>query len=179
MQRALLRTWLQQLGKSLPSYEQLEQIRRQSLNVRLDTQLAINCQGYSVRYFKSALWVDDGVPELFSDVAISEPITYFGQWGILQIAEDVITESETLTVSLTHPKGKLGKPGREGRKKLTDWFKECGLAPWLRQRVPVLQVNEYDVWTPVTGWLTPAPESHNVPTVSPSWQTTLEWLSKS
>ena len=179
MQRALLRTWLQQLGKSLPSYEQLEQIRRQSLNVRLDTQLAINCQGYSVRYFKSALWVDDGVPELFSDVAISEPITHFGQWGILQIAEDVITESETLTVSLTHPKGKLGKPGREGRKKLTDWFKECGLAPWLRQRVPVLQVNEYDVWTPVTGWLTPAPESHNVPTVSPSWQTTLEWLSKS
>lgn len=176
MQRALLRTWLQQLGKSLPSYEQLEQIRRQSLNVRLDAQLEIKCLGYSVRYFKHALWVDDGVPEPFSEMTISEPITNFGQWGVLSVPENLLIGSKTLTVSLTHPKGKFGQPGRKGRKKLTDWFKECGLAPWLRQRVPVLQVNEHEVWTPVTGWLTPDSESRDLFTAHLSWQTTLEWL---
>lgn len=176
MQRALLRTWLQTLGKSLPSYEQLEQIRRQSLNVRSDSQLEINCQGYWVRYFQNALWVDDGAPEAISEVTISKPVTNFGEWGSLRVPESLLAESERLTISCIHPKSRLGKPGRNGRKKLIDWLKERGLAPWLRQRMPVLQSGDHFIWTPVTGWLSTDPESHKPPALIPSWETSLQWL---
>lgn len=169
MQRALLRAWLQQLGKNLPSYEQLEQIRRQGLNVKSDSQLEVKCPLYTVRYFNEALWVDEGAPEVPKGTVISSAVTPIEPWGTLTVPEKLLQEAAEIRLNFVHPKDKLAKPGRKGRKKLIDWLKESGLAPWERQRVPVLHLNDKYTWTPATGWLSVESEDTSVPVTEPTW----------
>jgi len=152
MQRALLRTWLQTLNRSLPSYEQLEQIRLQARSASNDSQLQIQCDGYSVRYFQFALWCDTTPGVLPEDCWINDTDVDFGAWGKLSIPPDLMMGNNQLKLTFSPPTEKLGKPGRQGRKKLRDWLKQAGVPPWLRQRYPTLELNGQYIWVANFGW---------------------------
>lgn len=152
MQRALLRTWLQEQKKPLPSYEQLEQIRRQALTARDDSQLQIQCDGYVVRYFQHALWCDVKVAELPGDSLVTETNVDLGKWGKLTVPTELVEGSNQLKLTFSLPAEKLAKPGRQGRKKLKEWLKQAGVPPWLRQRRPILELNEKYLWVAGMGW---------------------------
>jgi tRNA(Ile)-lysidine synthase len=152
MQRALLRTWLQEQKKPLPSYEQLEQIRRQALTASDDSQLQIQCDGYVVRYFQHALWCDVKLAELPGDSLVTETNIDLGKWGKLTVPTELVDGSNQLKLTFSLPAEKLAKPGRQGRKKLKEWLKQAGVPPWLRQRRPILELNEKYLWVAGMGW---------------------------
>ncbi|RUO73331.1 tRNA lysidine(34) synthetase TilS [Idiomarina ramblicola] len=152
MQRALLRTWLQTMKRSLPSYEQLEQIRLQAESARKDSQLQVQCDGYCVRYFQQALWCDIVAGELPEERQIIDTDIDLGVWGKLSIPADLIAGDNRLKLTFSPTAEKLAKPGRQGRKKLKDWLKQAGVPPWLRQRRPVLELNDEYLWVASLGW---------------------------
>lgn len=152
MQRAMLRTWLQTMKRSLPSYEQLEQIRQQAESASKDSQLQVQCDGYSVRYFQQALWCDISTGELPEDCQVTDTDMDLGVWGKLSIPTDLISGNNRLKLTFSPTAEKLAKPGRQGRKKLKDWLKQAGIPPWLRQRRPTLELNDEYVWVANLGW---------------------------
>ncbi|MDV6328776.1 tRNA lysidine(34) synthetase TilS [Idiomarina sp. Sol25] len=152
MQRALLRAWLQKLKYSLPSYEQLEQIRLQAQSATDDSQMQVQCDGYSVRYFQYALWCDNNVGQLPEDCWLAEANVDLGEWGKLSVPDALLTNSNELRLTFLLSSEKLAKPGRHGRKKLKDWLKQAGIPPWLRARRPILELNAQYVWVAELGW---------------------------
>lgn len=158
MQRALLRAWLQALKYTLPSYEQLEQIRRQSLSAALDSQLQVRCGEYTVRYFKRALWCDNPVNDLPEEGDIHQEVIALGDLGMLRVPAALFARQSQLHLTFTLPPEKLAKPGRQGRKKLKDWLKQAGIPPWLRQRRPIVILNQQWVWVGDMGWFSYDPD---------------------
>ena len=152
MQRALLRTWLQTLNCSLPSYEQLEQIRVQALRAGDDSQLTVQCDQYNVRYFQQALWCDPDVGELPEDCLLTKANMDLGEWGKLSVPPPLLTKNNELKLTFSLTTEKLAKPGRQGRKKLKDWLKQAGIPPWLRARRPLLELNGEYLWVAGLGW---------------------------
>lgn len=152
MQRALLRAWLQALNCSLPSYGQLEQIRLQALSAGDDSQLQVQCNGYSVRYFQQALWCDINIAELPESRLITQTEIDLGAWGRLTVPSSLLTPSHQLRLRFSLPTEKVAKPGRQGRKKLKDWLKQAGVPPWLRQRRPIVELNDEYLWVAGLGW---------------------------
>ena len=168
MQRALLRTWLQTLKRSLPSYEQLEQIRLQAGSASNDSKLQVQCDGYRVRYFQQGLWCDIDAEPLPEDCWINDTEVDLGVWGKLSIPSELMMGSNQLKLTFSAPTEKLGKPGRQGRKKLKDWLKQAGVPPWLRQRRPILELNGEYLWVANLGWFSyQAIDTINLP--EPVW----------
>lgn len=168
MQRALLRAWLQALKHTLPSYEQLEQIRRQALSAAQDSQLQVRCGEYTVRYFKQALWCDRSVNDLPAEGNIHQEEIVLGVLGLLHIPPALLGTENQLRLTFSLPEEKLAKPCRQGRKKLKDWLKQAGIPPWLRQRRPIVILNNEWVWVGDMGWFSYEP-SDTISLPEPQW----------
>lgn len=160
MQRALLRRWLEIAGGesvTLPSYQQLEQIRQQSQDARADTKMCVQCAEYHVRFYQMALWVVQAKITTAQSVD-PLPITSAGivklpePWGKLLI-EQKLVDAHQVELRRTLVAGKWQHPNRQGRKSLTDWLKQAQVPAWLRSSAPYLSLDNSILWLPSVGWL--------------------------
>lgn len=157
MQRAILRRWLEVAAgesASLPSFQQLEQIRQQASDARADTRMCVNCAAYQVRFYQMALWCCPEPGELpeQSDVDAAGLLTLEPPWGQLVISEKLVTAG-ALTLNYGLQTGKWRHPKRQGSKTMADWLKQAQVPAWLRGRAPHLQFDKDWVWLPDVGWL--------------------------
>ncbi|RUO78904.1 tRNA lysidine(34) synthetase TilS [Idiomarina tyrosinivorans] len=147
LQRAILRHWLSGLASIMPSYQQLEQIRQQAISAQMDSQLTVSWAGQAVRYYQQALFWTPELPD------IAELCQWRQSWLPQQSLRlpkplgqlrPLTTLNASVQVGFSHPKGKLYQAHREGGKVLGDWLKQAKIAPWLRNRWPLLEWR--DIW---------------------------------
>ncbi|MGM0524733.1 MAG: tRNA lysidine(34) synthetase TilS [Pseudomonadota bacterium] len=157
-QRALIRRWIERTSNgvvTLPSYQQLEQIRQQAITARADTKMQVQCAEYTVHCYQMALWVSAVADAQNSDTMwLDEPgcIQLPSPWGRLVVTQSLLKLGPVAIVT-SKPAGKFAHPRRKGRKTLNDWFKQAQIPSWLRQTAPLLQVGDDWLWNPVVGWL--------------------------
>ncbi|MDG1772201.1 MAG: tRNA lysidine(34) synthetase TilS [Oceanicoccus sp.] len=158
-QKNLLRFWFRVNDFSLPSTRQLQMVLAQALTAEQQAQPLISWGDVEVRRFKGALYV-------------MHPLTEFdGQqtfcWDMqapLQIAEDSclslellygeginpdLVNSKDITVRFRQGGERCQPQGRGHSQSLKKLFQEYELAPWLRDRAPVLYCD--DVMIAVAG----------------------------
>ena len=158
MQRAILRRWLEIAAcesASLPSFQQLEQIRQQASDARADTRMCVSCADYEVRFYQMALWcIEEQNKQTATHVKLTKVGTYSlaSPWGQLIITEALVNEAD-LTLGYGLLPGKWQHPQRKGRKTMADWLKQAQVPAWLRQCAPCLQKGSIWAWLPGVGWL--------------------------
>jgi len=178
MQRALIRRWIERTSDgvvSLPSYQQLEQIRQQAIAARAGTKMQVQCAEYTVHCYQMALWVSAVVSLQISDsVRVNEPgyVQLPSPWGCLLVTQSLLSLGP-VAILANKPVGKFAHPRRKGRKTLNDWLKQAQVPSWLRQSAPLLQVGDEWLWNPLVGWLCntgePKIEAAQLEQSEPTW----------
>lgn len=133
-QRAIVRYWLQQHGKPMPSRRQLGEILSM-LEAREDASPFVSIASWRVRRYNHKLYLcDESLAEATPETIQTGDAVQLAWWpagfrvsgnGSWQAMPAVNMEKLTLA---DNPLGKT--PGK--------WFKEWKVPPWLRQQVPLL-----------------------------------------
>lgn len=151
-QRNLLRFWLQQLDLPLPSERQLEQLRSDCLTQREDATPLMCWPGAEVRRFDGNLYAmpplaihDANVilpwPDLSKSLQLPSDL---GQLTVAHLEMMGIALTSNANVSIRFRQGgeRIQLAGRQGAHALKKLFQEWRVAPWLRDRIPLLYVND-------------------------------------
>lgn len=151
-QRNLLRFWLQQLNLSLPSERQLEQLCSDCLTQREDAIPLMHWPGTEVRRFDGNLYAMPPLAAHDADVILpwqdlSKPLqlpSNLGQLTVAHLETMGITLTNNTNVNIRFREGgeRIELPGRQGAHTLKKLFQQWRVAPWLRDRIPLLYVND-------------------------------------
>lgn len=151
-QRNLLRFWLQQLDLPLPSERQLEQLRSDCLTQREDAAPLMHWSGVEVRRFNGSLYAMSPLAAHDANVILpwldsSKPLQLPSDLGQLTVAHlemmgIVLTNNTNVSVRFRQGGERIELPGRQGSHALKKLFQEWRVAPWLRDRIPLLYVDD-------------------------------------
>ncbi len=150
---AVLRFFIQSLGFLQPSTQKLAEIQRQLLQARDDANPTVQWSCCEMRRYRDRLYLMSCLVQHDVSQRIDWELTQksiniepLGQL-ILQQGEDTGLDSNKLKgqkLSIRFRQGgeKIKLAGREGHHDLKKLFQECGVAPWLRDRLPLIYVGE-------------------------------------
>lgn len=143
-QRLMIRTWIHQLGFSLPSTKKLETIQQNVLTAAPDRMPCVQWQETEVRRYRDDLYImkgldapiiehtydwDSAKPLLLQDIGLLQTNVSGGE-GIKQVIVRTRLGGEML--DLPH----------RGSHALKNLFQEWGVPPWQRSRIPLVFVAE-------------------------------------
>lgn len=146
---ALLRRWLSYHDMKMPSREQLHRLWYEVALARTDAEPQLQFGQYNVRRYKQKLWL---VPQLQSlrDIIlewdICNPLVLPDRLGELNISDRGIqvrtpANNERVTIRFG-VQGMMSIVGRQHSRHSKKLWQEFGVAPWLRERIPLLYYNE-------------------------------------
>ncbi|KRP38926.1 MAG: hypothetical protein ABS26_11890 [OM182 bacterium BACL3 MAG-120531-bin86] len=181
--RNLLRHWLISLGCSAPSWKLLNRLDSETC-VHTDQSAQWQCGAYSLYRFKGELIAvreDDFEPQVMSkqhapsadEVRIELPGN--GILILLSGSETIVSDSH-FSVRYRQGGERLSLPGRPS-KSLKKTLNEESVAPWLRDRLPLVFIGNELLWVALLG---PTAEAAKYTEVNASGQglgVTFEWLS--
>ena len=142
----LMRYWIGQLNKPLPSQDQLDKIWRQVALARVDANPILTTSGYQIRRFQQRLYLVDQLPEvaLWRQVWSGErQLKLPGGLGELRISKSLgkgllkVTSAQ-MTIGFAYPGIKCRPEGRAHSRALKKLFQEYQVPPWLRNRIPLV-----------------------------------------
>ena len=152
-QRLTVRGWLQSEGFRPPPLERLRQLIQETLNARADRNPCTRWQNAEVRRYRDHLYVMKPLGSIDS--------TWTQQWrgpedcivlpsglGSLRIETGVEAGlpsgiwSQNVSVRLRRGGESFRLPGRKEHHDLRKFFQETGTPPWIRERTPLLYVDE-------------------------------------
>jgi tRNA(Ile)-lysidine synthase len=177
--RNLLRYFLAQHGVAMPATGRLHEALRQVLNAKQDARVAIELDGASLRRYEGRLQV---VPTL-------EPPRWHNRgWRGEQRLELpglggalIFTREKGKGISLARLRGgkvtiRLRRGGerlrpdcRRPTRSLKNLLQEARVAPWLRERLPLLCCGEDLVWVPGVGVDAGYQAGRGEPGLHPEW----------
>lgn len=146
----LLRAWLTLRGLPLPGYRHLQQVLDEVVNVRLDAQPLVNWSGAEVRRFQGVLFALAPMASHDASAVLSWDVDE----GLLMPGAGVLTARALSGEGLYVPSGaKLSVRFRQGgerckvaghahSKLLKKLLNSLQLEPWLRDRLPLIYVND-------------------------------------
>ncbi|MES4614371.1 MAG: tRNA lysidine(34) synthetase TilS [Ewingella sp.] len=158
--QALLRRWLAQLGAKMPSREQLQRIWDEVAICRDDAEPQFRLNTLSIRRFRQRLYLlPASLPSLREVVVpwnIATELSLPEGLGCLTV--EMLTDSsleglrlpasdEAVTIRFA-AQGRVEKVGRQGGRSLKKLWPELGVAPWERERTPLMFYNEQLVAAP-------------------------------
>ncbi|MGV7959847.1 tRNA lysidine(34) synthetase TilS [Photorhabdus tasmaniensis] len=146
---ALLRRWFGYHDMKMPSREQLHRLWYEVALARTDAEPQLQFGQYNVRRYKQKLWL---VPQLQSlrDTILAWDICNtlvlpdsLGELNIsdcgIQVRAPANNEQVTIRFGVQGMMSIVGRQHSRNSKKL---WQELGVAPWLRERIPLLYYNE-------------------------------------
>jgi tRNA(Ile)-lysidine synthase len=158
--QALLRRWLAQLGAKMPSRDQLQRIWDEVAMCRDDAEPQFRLNILSIRRFRKRLYLLPAslpslrevvvpwnlaneliLPEGLGSLTV-ERLADSSQQGLRLPASD-----EVVTIRFT-AQGRVEKVGRQHGRSLKKLWPELGVAPWERERTPLMFYNEQLVAAP-------------------------------
>lgn len=152
-QKLLVRAWLQQLALPTPSEAQLEQMLSSVVNSKQDAQPQVEWEAYQLRRYRDKLYVLPNRPSLAEPNIIpwdlKSPLILPRQVGSLT-AELVLgqglsqqqAQQGQVTIRFRQGGERCKPQGRIGTHPLKKLFQEWDIPPWLRDKVPLLYINE-------------------------------------
>ena len=159
--RNLLRYFLDCRGVSMPGTERLEEALRQVLGAKGDAKVAIGLKGAELRRFAGRIYVVH---------AVDVPAGFRRRWrgerrvelpelgGALELERGTgrgigaaRLRGTAVTVRLRQGGERLRPDCRRPRRSLKNLLQEAGVAPWLRERLPLIYHGEKLVWVPGVG----------------------------
>ncbi|EKE84231.1 tRNA lysidine(34) synthetase TilS [Idiomarina xiamenensis] len=144
LQRSLLRHWIGAASAALPSYAQLEQIRKQGLQASAEQQLCVHWQGWQCRRFRQWLYLQPQRPDLR---ATKQALTWSaGSSQLLIPGWGKVVASQPLAVDcwlgFAAPAARFSMANRQGSKTQSDWLKQSGVPSWQRANWPSLYASQ-------------------------------------
>lgn len=150
-QQWIVREWLNHLNVRMPSLKVMTTILQDVVLARREANPVVQLDGYTIQRYRDGLYVVSDVvkPEL-SHVVIwkkcFEPLI-LARNGQL-IAEEArngiarhIWEQGLIQVKYRQGGEKLSLANRDGRHSLKKLYQEAGIAPWLRDLIPLIYIN--------------------------------------
>ncbi|NHB97849.1 tRNA lysidine(34) synthetase TilS [Photorhabdus stackebrandtii] len=146
---ALLRRWFGYHDMKMPSREQLHRLWYEVALARTDAVPQLQFGQYNVRRYKQKLWL---VPQLQSlrdtilEWDICNTLVLPDRLGELNISDRGIqvrapANNERVTIRFG-VQGMMSIVGRQHPRHSKKLWQELGVAPWLRERIPLLYYNE-------------------------------------
>ncbi len=160
--RLLLRHWLAEAGLPLPSMRMLAAIADQLAGADADRQVLLGYPGVELRRHRGRAYAGPPLAPV-PDVTLpwltpSQPLALPGDLGRLVLdagpggLDPQALAGRRLTVGFRRGGERIRLPGRAHHQMLTELCRRAGLAPWVRDRLPLLWVD--DVLAAVAnGWV--------------------------
>jgi tRNA(Ile)-lysidine synthase len=158
--QALLRRWLAEQGAKMPSREQLQRMWDEVALCRDDAEPQFRLHSSSIRRFRQRLFLlPASLPSLRGVVLSWETATELTlPQGLGRLSFEARPESSDEGLRLPTPdervtvrfavQGRVEKVGRQGSRSLKKLWPELGVAPWERERTPLVFYNEQLVAAP-------------------------------
>ena len=177
--RNLLRHFLASHGAVMPNTERLEEALRQALTAKADARVCIELGTFELRRFAGALHIVKAAARSagFSRMWRGEhALTLPELNGVLTMTKGRDTgislakiESKPVTVRTRRGGERLKPDCRRPRRSLKNLLQEGGIAPWRRDRLPLLFCNGDLVWAPGVGIACKYQAQAGEPSVIPGW----------
>ena len=181
--RNLLRQFLAHRGVIMPNAQRLEEALRQSLTARDDTAICIDLGDFELRRFAGALHVVTKIPG--PDAAFFRPwrgereLSLPELGGVLSMSKGrgagislARLQARPVSVRVRGGGERLQPDCRRPRRSLKNLLQEAAIAPWQRERVPLLFCGEKLVWVPGVGIACDYQATEGEPSVIPDWTAT-------
>lgn len=146
----LIRGWLQQLLFPAPNYNQLQKIIIEVIGARQDASPILNLHGVEIRRYAKHLYAFKALAEHNKNAIynwqLNEVFSLPGV-GCLSASQTtgvgVATPNNTELVNICFRRGgeRCTPAGRAGSRSLKKLLQEINLPPWLRDRVPLIYIN--------------------------------------
>lgn len=147
---SLLRLWIGRCGFTLPPAVVLKRIITEVLGARQDGNPLVAWSGAEVRRYRDALYLMPPLPPFDPDLSLewqgeSELLLPAGL-GLLQFqTAESVTLNRTTTAACRirfRQGGEICRPlGRGKGKRVKQLLQEAGVFPWMRDRIPLLEVD--------------------------------------
>jgi len=160
-QRLVLREWMRARGFRMPSQAVVERIRQEALPARQDKTPLVAWREGEVRRYRDGLYLLPPLPAFDASVVLDwdglAPLELPGGNGVLTAApgklqgiDADIWKQGGITVRYRLGGEQCRLPGRSGTHELKKLFQEKGIAPWLRERAPLVFIG--GELAAVAGW---------------------------
>ncbi|WP_312663883.1 tRNA lysidine(34) synthetase TilS [Pantoea sp. CTOTU49201] len=153
---ALLRRWIAQQGGAMPSREALKRITDEVINSREDAKPCLHFGAFELRRYRQQLYWLTPQPSLSQHSLTwqdrTQRLDLPAGLGSLQ-ANAWIAElrqpgaDEAITVRF-QAQGYYHLQGRAGGREMKKLWQELGIAPWLRERIPLIYFNQMLISAP-------------------------------
>lgn len=158
---ALIRRWVGLHQLPMPPFNQLERIWQEVALARQDADPICRLGQFEIRRYQGALWVVKRINRLVSQQfawQFPEPFELPESLGILQVMEGqgqirLPLSHENVTVRFGL-QGSLNIVGRHRSRSSKKIWQELGVAPWMRERIPLIYYNDQLI-TAVGCFITP------------------------
>ncbi|MEH6358969.1 MAG: tRNA lysidine(34) synthetase TilS [Pseudomonadales bacterium] len=150
LQINLLRGWLNQRGLPLPGYKHLQKVLDEVVGVRVDAQPLVNWPGAEVRRFQNVVYANPPLPEHDASVLLNwnvgEPLSLVGAGRLTAVVETgaglIVPAGSKVTVRFRQGGERCKLAGRAHSKLLKKQLNDLQLEPWLRDRLPLIYVDD-------------------------------------
>jgi len=152
MQQWIVREWLDYLGVRMPSVKVLQAVFQDILAACQEANPIVRHDGFEIKRYRDGLYLVAAqdpidVSQIFSWSDTSQPLRLNNngllQAGVAQqgIAADLWQQG---LVQIKYRQGgeKIALANRGGRHSLKKLYQEAGIAPWLRERIPVIYIDD-------------------------------------
>ncbi|WGK57989.1 tRNA lysidine(34) synthetase TilS [Pantoea sp. SS70] len=147
---ALLRRWIAQQGGAMPSREALKRITDEVINSREDAKPCLRFGAFELRRYRQQLYWLPSQPSLSQHLLTwqdrTQPLNLPAGLGSLH-ANAWIAElrqpaaDEAITIRF-QAQGYYHIQGRAGGREMKKLWQELGVAPWQRERIPLIYFNQ-------------------------------------
>lgn len=150
-QQLIIREWLDYLGARMPNQKVMNAIQKDILQARTDANPLIQHDGYSIQRYRDGLYLVESkdTPNLQQIIAWIDKSQHLKlpDNGLLKIkaAQQGIAKAvwQQNSVEIRYRQGgeKMTLPNRSGSHSLKKLYQEVGIAPWQRETVPLIYIN--------------------------------------
>ncbi|NMR26490.1 tRNA lysidine(34) synthetase TilS [Pseudoalteromonas sp. NEC-BIFX-2020_015] len=145
-QANVLRCWLGQFTRLMPSQKQTQQILLQGLTAQRDAQLLIQLAEGQVRRHQGYLYfVNESVTAQKEQSVTSDNQKLSDGCYLMSFCGEGVRSpfaDEQVTVRFNCPQARIKPLKKPGHNTLKHWFKDAKVAPWLRANIPLIFYNE-------------------------------------
>jgi tRNA(Ile)-lysidine synthase len=150
--RAVLRAWIKGEGFTVPDTVHLERVLVEMVAAREERNPLVSWQGAELRRFRGRLYISQPLPPFDSNLVLQwdgdSPLELPAGMGRLLVEKGEIGiplqlwKSGDIQVRFRSGGERCRPPGRGHSKSLKKLYQEIGIPPWLRQRLPLVFVDE-------------------------------------
>lgn len=147
--RNILRHAFFQEGIRVPTAHRLKTFSAQLMSARPDSEVFVRMGEVGLHVWRDRIWLDHAMDWVCPEPYSAKPGRVVWPDGVLTLAEakkGVFFESDYIVAAVGH--GQRFHPAGRCDDRLSELLRAKGVPPWVRPRLPSLQIDDLVVWVP-------------------------------